>query len=286
MTVKSKSRILTLLSGLLVLLISSCAVQQTPTGGEKDTEPPQLISVTPPNETLNFKAEEIEILFNEYVQLQNAFQEITISPDPETRPEFRTRKTAILVRFTDTLEENTTYQINFGKAIGDMNERNPYSNLKYVFSTGNQIDSLRIRGSVSTYTMGIDPKKNDPSSILVLIHRQQDSIAHPDSLIMMKKPGYYTYADSSGNFEITNLKEGTYRLYALKEENDSRLYDDTKELIGFLEEPLTLQGDTLLPKIHLATMEQAQLEVLNERNQDARLTILLSKRTDSLSLNV
>src|SRR3546814_13985770 len=105
MTVKSKSRILTLLSGLLVLLISSCAVQQTPTGGEKDTEPPQLISVTPPNETLNFKAEEIEILFNEYVQLQNAFQEITISPDPETRPEFRTRKTAILVRFTDTLEE-------------------------------------------------------------------------------------------------------------------------------------------------------------------------------------
>src|SRR3546814_4213269 len=86
------------------------------------------------------------------------------------------------------------------------------------------------------------------------------------------RPGYYTYADSSGNFEITNLKEGTYRLYALKEENDSRLYDDTKELIGFLEEPLTLQGDTLLPKIHLATMEQAQLEVLNERNQDARLT--------------
>src|SRR3546814_10787867 len=84
----------------------------------------------------------------------------------------------------------------------------------YVFTTGNQIDSLRIRGSVSTYTMGIDPKKNDPSSILVLIHRQQDSIAHPDSLIMMKKPGYYTYADSSGNFEITNLKEGTYRLYA------------------------------------------------------------------------
>src|SRR3546814_17480454 len=76
-----------------------------------------------------------------------------------------------------------------------MNERNPYSNLKYVFSTGNQIDSLRIRGSVSTYTMGIDPKKNDPSSILVLIHRQQDSIAHPDSLIMMKKPGYYTYED-------------------------------------------------------------------------------------------
>src|SRR3546814_13355899 len=87
-----------------------------------------------------------------------------------------------------------------------MNERNPYSNLKYVFSTGNQIDSLRLRGSVSTYTMGIDPKKNDPSSIIVLIHRPQDSSAHPDSLIMMKKPGYSTYPDSSGHFEITYQK--------------------------------------------------------------------------------
>src|SRR3546814_12820203 len=133
MTLKSKSRMLTLLSGLLVLLISSCAVQQTPTVGEKDTEPPQLISVTPPNETLNFKAEEIEILFNEYVQLQNAFQELTNSPQQETRPDFRTRKTTILVRFTDTLEENTTYQINFGKAIAHMNESKPSSNQTYVF---------------------------------------------------------------------------------------------------------------------------------------------------------
>src|SRR3546814_11137524 len=118
-------------------------------------------------------------------------------------------------RSTDALEENTTYQINFGKAIGDMNERNPYSNLKYVFSTGNQIDSLRIRGSVSTYTMGIDPKKNDPSSILVLIHRQQDRIAHPDSLIMMTKQVNNNNAVTSGNFKITNLKETTSLLYTL-----------------------------------------------------------------------
>src|SRR5690606_38610808 len=102
--IKSKSRTFYLFSGLATFLITACAVQQTPTGGEKDTEPPRLVSVTPPNETLNFNAEEIEILFNEYIQLQNAFQEITISPDPETRPEFRTRKNSVIVRFTDTLE--------------------------------------------------------------------------------------------------------------------------------------------------------------------------------------
>ncbi|QEC51587.1 polysaccharide lyase family 4-like protein [Anseongella ginsenosidimutans] len=287
MDLKIKRRFSGLLVSAISLLTWSCAVQQTPTGGEKDIEPPKLVSVYPPNETLNFKAEEIQILFNEYVQLKNAFQEITISPDPETRPEFRTKKTAIIVKFTDTLEENTTYQINFGKAIGDMNEGNPFPNFKYVFSTGNQIDSLRIRGSVGIYSMGKhDPKSTGLSEVLVLIHKEQDSIPNQDSLIMKKKPGYYTYADSSGNFEITNLKEGTYRLYAIKEENDSRIYDESDELLAFLPEPLALSSDTLLPRVYLATMQQEDLQILNDRNQDARLTLLLNKKTDSLSLEV
>ncbi len=281
------SRAQTVLLALAAGLFHSCAVQQTPTGGEKDTTPPELLSVTPPNETLNFNAEEVELLFNEYVQLKNAFQEISISPDPETRPEFRTKKNAIIIKFADTLEPNTTYQINFGKAIGDMNEGNPFPNYKYVFSTGDQIDSLRIQGSVGRYTLKkTDPKKSDFSGVLVLIHKHQDSIANPDSLIMTKKPGYYTYADSAGNFQITNLKEGVYRVYAIEEENGSRIYDDSEELIGFLQEPLLLQSDTTLSTIHLAYMQQKELQILNDRNQDARLTLLLNKKTDSLDLQI
>lgn len=285
---KTKTALFVLFTCCQILFIVSCAVQQTPTGGPQDIAPPELDSVTPPNETLNFDAEEIEMIFNEYVQLENAFQEISISPEPDLRPEFTAKRNSIVVTFADTLEENTTYQINFGKSIGDMNEGNPFPNYKYVFSTGDQIDSLRIQGSVDTYSMGPPDEKTEGylSNVLVLIHKDQDTISAPDSLIMTKKPGYYTYADSSGNFEITNLKEGTYRLYALLEDNDSRIYDDEEELIAFLQDPLVLGADTLLQTIYLATMEGKDLEILNDRNQDARLTLLLNKKTDSLQLEV
>lgn len=270
----------------------SCAVQQTPTGGEKDIVPPKLISVNPPSETTNFKAEEIEIIFSEYVQLKNPFQEISISPEPEVRPEFRPKKNILVVKFTDTLLENTTYQINFGKSIGDMNEGNPLPNYKYIFSTGNQIDSLKISGSVDTYSLEKSTESRSSgsspgsSNILVLIHPETDSLVNQDSLIMKKKPGYYTYADSSGNFEITNLKEGTYRLYALKEENNSRIYDENVELLGFLQEPLVVTKDTVVNTLFLARLQQQQLEVLNDRNQDARLTLLLNKKSEDLDIQV
>ena len=48
----------------------------------------------------------------------------------------------ITIKINDTLQPNTTYSFNFGQSIADNNEGNPFNQFKYVFSTGDHIDSL------------------------------------------------------------------------------------------------------------------------------------------------
>ena len=57
-----------------------CANRGTPTGGEIDTEPPVILKSSPENFTTNFSAEEIEIIFDEYIRLSNTQRELIISP--------------------------------------------------------------------------------------------------------------------------------------------------------------------------------------------------------------
>src|SRR5690606_4227965 len=131
-------------------------------------------------------------------------------------------------------EANTTYTINFGKAIGDFNEGNPLLNYSYVFSTGNVIDSLSISGNV------IDAltKKPEKEIAVILIPTRQDSI------FGKRKANIFTITDTSGNFQLKNLREDTYRIYALKEENNDRVYNAAGEYIGFLNDSIQLRKDT------------------------------------------
>src|SRR5476651_154481 len=108
---------------LISLLFWSCASIQKPMGGPRDRTPPKLLLATPANQTRNFKAKSIKLDFDEYFALSNQFTEITISPAMAT-PDFKTKGKSLVINFKDTLKKNTTYVINFGKAIADVNERN------------------------------------------------------------------------------------------------------------------------------------------------------------------
>src|ERR1700754_329488 len=133
---------------VVIFYLAGCASQQKPQGGPKDRTPPKLLKATPPNMTRNFKEKQIRLDFDEYFTLKNPFQEITISPAPEKLPTYKPSKKTIVVDFKDSLQKNTTYVINFGKAIADVNEGNVVPNFTYVFSTGSHIDSLSVSGSV------------------------------------------------------------------------------------------------------------------------------------------
>src|SRR5690606_30294982 len=115
----------------------------------KDSIPPKILKETPSNLTRNFNAENIVISFDEFIKLAEEFKQISISPDMGSRPLFKVNRRNLEISLPDSLEKNTTYTINFGKAIVDFNESNPLLNYSYVFSTGDIIDSLSVSGRVT-----------------------------------------------------------------------------------------------------------------------------------------
>lgn len=206
-----------LLATVVVLLLSSCANIVPPVGGPRDSLPPQVVRELPENETRNFKGNRITLQFDEYVQVENAFENVIISPTQESAPLIDSRLRTVNIRLRDTLEPNTTYSIQFGNAIKDVNEGNPLRNFSYVFSTGNTIDSLTLTGNVTIAQTG----KTD-TTLIVMLHRNLD-----DSAVAKQRPRFYTKLDRNGNFRFDNLPSGRFRLYALKDEGFKR-YTDAK----------------------------------------------------------
>jgi hypothetical protein len=218
----------------LASLVSGCASMQSPTGGPKDSIPPKIVKELPKNFTKNFDAKKIEIEFNEFVKLNNEYTEISISPAMDIPPGFRVKKENLEIEFKQELEANTTYSINFGKAIADVNESNILKNYSYVFSTGNEIDSLSISGKVIN---SLTKEKLKDVTVFILPVAQ-------DSLFGKKKASVFNITDTAGTFKLSNLREDTYKLYALFEQGGDRIYNGQDEEIGFLQNPLKLTKDT------------------------------------------
>lgn len=187
------------LFGFMVLFTSTlirCANIQRPTGGPKDSLPPKLLNELPANFSRNFKERRIVLTFDEYIKLNNQFKEFSISPDVDVQPIFRVKKKDLIITLPDSLEENTTYTINFGKGLVDYNEGNPVVHYNYVFATGNELDSLSLSGSVKNgFTKGFDQKKDENIKVLLIPTSQ-------DSIFGKKKSKYLRQCRYSGQFQI------------------------------------------------------------------------------------
>lgn len=227
---------------LLLLSVVNCAKKGMPKGGPIDEDPPKFIKANPENFSTHFDADEIRIYFDEYVKLEKPQQQIIISPPIEPRPSILPLGSArkdIKIEFTnDTLRDNTTYTINFGKSIVDNNEGNQMDYFKYVFSTGDYIDSLKVSGDMK------DAVLKAPEKTVSVFLYEIDS-AFTDSLVYKKAPTYVTYVkDSTFTFELENLKEGTYQMVAVMDKNNNYLFNPEKEKIGFLDHYITLPTDS------------------------------------------
>lgn len=226
----------------ILVMLASCANRGTPTGGPKDEEAPLIIKANPENFTTNFKGKEIRITFDEYVKIKNIQKQLIISPpmDPEpTVTPLGTPSKYIKIIINDTLEENTTYAFNFGQSIVDNNEENPYDYYKYVFSTGDYIDSLSVKGQI----MDAEKRETDPFVSVMLY--EIDS-TYTDSTVFKQRPKYITNTlDSLTTFSIDNIKPGTYKLVALKDENGNFTFQQNSDKIGFYEGYITAPTDSL-----------------------------------------
>ena len=217
---------------LTVVLLSSCANIVPPVGGPRDTLSPVVLRSAPESGSRNFKGSRITLQFDEYVTVENAFENVLITPTQENFPLIDARLRTVSIRLKDTLEPNTTYAIHFGDAIKDVNESNPLRNFNYVFSTGNYIDSFTLSGKLTIAQTG----KVD-STLIIILHRNL-----ADSAVAKLKPRYITRPDNKGNFTFSNLPAGAFRLYALKDEGFKR-YTDTKTIFAFADSTIRIGAE-------------------------------------------
>ena len=224
---------------------SRCANIMTPEGGPKDTIPPVIVKLEPGNFATNFKAKKIYIEFNEFVQIKDQNKEMFTSPAMKKNPLLTTRGKGIVITIRDTLKENTTYAIDLGSAIRDNNESNPLHAMRYVFSTGDKVDSMMCSG----YTA--DSYKADSVSRTFIWFYIADSLPNTpgyDSTIFNRKPDVIARAQNNGIFIAQNLKPVNYRIYAIGDKNDNQLYEPGTDLVGILDtvyNPAKMPGFTI-----------------------------------------
>lgn len=231
---------LSVLRAVVVLFFASaffsrCASMMIPTGGPRDTLPPVIVNMTPDNFSTDRPLVghgKIYIEFDEFVQLKDQQKEFFTSPQMKKKPTVTLRGRGIVIQLRDTLLPNTTYALNFGSALRDNNEGNPLHSMRYVFSTGPEIDSMILSG----YTA--DAYKADSVSKTFIWFFPADSvedIAEYDSTIFKYKPAVIARAENNGIFIAQNLKPVPYRVYAVQDKNDNQLYEPGSDQVGFLD---------------------------------------------------
>jgi hypothetical protein len=214
---------------LAYTLISGCAKVSSPAGGPRDKTPPVVVEYIPANGSKFFTGKKFEITFNEYVVLDKINDKFMVSPPMKTKPQVSIKGKSVVVEYqADELRDSTTYTFNFQNAVKDLNEGNFYDNLQYVFSTGPVVDSLSVTGNVFN-SLVLDP----PENTLVLLYRNLSSSAFRESL-----PDYISRADENGYFRIDNVSEGKYRLYALKDQDNSKNFSQPDEEMAFMNDPV------------------------------------------------
>lgn len=224
---------------IILFVFAGCAQKVPLTGGVEDKIPPKLLQVNPPNRSKIFSGPEIRLEFNEAIQLKNQNTEVILSPPHKNKPEFTVQGNELKILIKDTLKKNTTYLIDFRKSITDAHEGNVMdSTNQYVFSTGENLDTMIVSGQVKDALTG-----EALDQIWVALYAVTDS--------EFVNPLFLSKTNTDGRFNLTYLTPGMYSILALQDVNSNLKYDLPNEKIGFDSNPVFVSDSTKLSKLSL-----------------------------------
>ncbi len=234
-------------------LSTSCAKQGTPSGGPKDTIPPNLLVSVPSHQTVNFKGTDIYLEFDEKINADKLKQQLLITPISDIKYSHSVKKNILRIKLETPLKDSTTYTFNFSDGVVDITEKNPAVNLKLAISTGSFIDSLQIIGQIKY----LQTNKPAPEFIVALYDVLDSTNVFDD------KPKYFATTNDNGQYILENIKNGRYRIYSWKDENRSLTYQPKTEPFGFI-------SDTLLLNHNLDSID---IPVLKIDNSPLQMTV-------------
>ncbi len=241
---------LSLLATLATIIIS-CARMNTPDGGPYDETPPVLVRSHPAIGALGNQEKRIVLEFDEFVKLEKASEKVVISPPQIDMPEIKANGRRVIVELFDTLKPNTTYSIDFGDAIADNNEGNPMEHFAFTFSTGEEIDSMEVAGTILDAS-NLEPVKGMQVGLY-------DDLS--DTAFTTKPFLRISRTDSRGHFVIKGVAPGKYRIFGLKDSNQDYIFNQKSEMVAFFDslivpssEPATRQDTTWIDSLTIDTI--------------------------------
>lgn len=290
------------LAALCTAGLGACASLGNPSGGPRDEDAPRVLRTYPEQDATGFQGREAQVLFDELVNVKDAFTAVTVSPPEATVPKVISSGRRVIVTWDDTLRSNTTYTVDFGSSIEDVNEGNKLGAYSLTFSTGADIDTMRLSGIVLEAST-LEPQKG----VLVGVHAADA----PDSALRTLRFERATKTDDRGQFTLRGLRPVPYIIYALADLNNDYRWDNPAELMGFYPVPVTpyaeyesvtdtiynphtgavdtvmertrtlfLPNDLFLPLYDSGY--KAQYLVKSERPDSARLSFIFNAKADTL----
>jgi hypothetical protein len=235
----------------LLFLAGACASISPLVGGPKDETPPQVVAErSTPNMQTRFSQKRIELTFDEWVTLTDVFNQVVISPPLAYRPEITLKGRTVIVELDEReqFRPNATYTINFGAAVKDLTEGNPADELRFVFSTGDFLDSLSVEGII------VDAVTGEPvEKALFMLY---DNLA--DSVVRTESPFYFGRTDKEGRFRIPNVRADTLKGFALLDADLNYRFNQSKEKIGFPDALIATSDSSAARNIRIRLFEDAR----------------------------
>ena len=214
---------------IALLILAACAKMGEPDGGWYDETPPVIVRTTPQDRSTGVTSRKVSIVFDEYIAIEDVSEKVVISPPQLETPDIAAGGKVIKIELHDTLRPATTYTIDFSDAISDNNEGNPLGNYTYTFSTGEEIDTLEVAGTVVA-AENLEPVKG----ILVGLYSDlNDSAFQTKPMLRVSRTG------SDGRFIIRGVAPGSYRIYALDDMDGNYMYSQKSEQLAFTDEIIT-----------------------------------------------
>lgn len=208
---------------VLTVLMYSCANIGNPDGGAYDETPPKFLKSTPAMGALNNTRKKVTLEFDEYIKLEKASEKVVVSPPQIEMPDIKQNGKHITIDLKDSLKANTTYTIDFSDAIVDNNEGNPLGNFAFTFSTGAEIDTMEVSGTLLEAS-NLEPVKG----MLVGLHSNLT-----DSAFTKLPLERVARTDSRGHFTIRGIAPGTYHIFGLQDMDQDFAFSQKSEALAF-----------------------------------------------------
>ena len=205
----------------LLILLTGCGNDKSPTGGPKDVILPKITNISP-NEFQEISNTEIEVVFSKPINRSSIIAGLRIYP-PIINKKFSWDRTILTIKIEENLQPLNYYFIFSQDIIGE--HKNPLEKEYTFVFTGDQLHENSINGSF------IYPEQDKNKLV-------STSISALDSTVIFKK-------DFANDFKYEYLNPDTLIFQAFIDHNKNEKYDFEDE--PYFKQIVAPQSITILP---------------------------------------